>query len=106
MIVPTIDQGDVEPCHDNEEDKYVHKYKFVLGSNSVLTYSFVVTCTLCYAFLGPRGPLVLPPGGPVRTPALKILTPIYRHICLMSHESSGDSSNQPDGPMGSPKRLP
>ena len=48
--VPTIDQGDVEPCHDKEEDKYVHKYKFVLGSNSVLTYSFVATCTLYFAF--------------------------------------------------------
>ena len=46
--VPTIDQGDVEPCHDKEEDKYVHKYKLVLGSNSV--FSFVVTCTLYLTF--------------------------------------------------------
>ena len=54
-------------------------------------------------FLGPRGPLVLPSMGPVR-PALKIwITYIQAY---MPHESSGDSSNQPDGPMGSPRRLP
>ena len=35
-------------------------------------------------FLGPRGPLVLPlVNPPVRMPAMKILTPIYRHICLI-----------------------
>ena len=52
-------------------------------------------------FLGPRGPLVLPLS--VR-PALKIWTPCIQ--AYMPHESSGDSSNQPDGPMGSPRRLP
>ena len=35
VIVPKIGQGDVEPFHDKVEDKYVHKYKFVLGSNSL-----------------------------------------------------------------------
>ena len=27
-------------------------------------------------------------GEPVRTYALKILTPIYRHICLMNHQET------------------
>ena len=36
--------------------------------------------------------------------ALKIWTPCIQ--AYMPHESSGDSSNQPDGPMGSPRRLP
>ena len=40
-------------------------------------------------FLGPRGPLVLPlvdPPAPAR--AMKIWTPIYRHICLMNHQET------------------
>ena len=41
---------------------------------------------------------------PVRPSALKIwITYIQAY---MPYESSGDSSNQPDGPMGSPRRLP
>ena len=44
-------------------------------------------------FLGPRGPVPF-----VRPFALKIWT----HI----QESSKDSSNQPDGPIGPPRRLP
>ena len=40
----------------------------------------------------------------VSRPVLKIwITYIQAY---MPHESSGDSSNQPDGPMGSPRRLP
>ena len=41
---------------------------------------------------------------PVRPSALKIWTPCIQ--AYMPHESLGDSSNQPDGPMGSPRRLP
>ena len=42
-----------------------------------------------YAFLGPRGPLVLPlVNPPVGPAALKILTPIYRHICLINHQET------------------
>ena len=37
-------------------------------------------------------------------PAMKIWAPCIQ--AYMPHESSGDSSNQPDGPMGSPRRLP
>ena len=61
-------------------------------------------------FLGPRGPLVLPLVNP---PALKILTPIYRHICLMNHQETPqtnplaiwdplDVSLNPLGPPGTP----
>ena len=40
-------------------------------------------------FLGPRGPLVLPLVDPYVHPyALKILTPIYRHICHMNHQKT------------------
>ena len=35
-------------------------------------------------FLGPRGPLVLPSVGPVRTQE-KFGSLIYRHICLVNH---------------------
>ena len=67
-----------------------------------------------YPFLGPRGPLVLPLVDPyVRTYALKILTPIYRHICLMNHQETPqtnplaildplDVSLNPLGPPGPP----
>ena len=53
------------------------------------------------AFLGPRGPLVLPLIGPVpsRPSALKIwITYIQAY---MPYESCKDSSNQPYGPMAS-----
>ena len=61
---------------------------------------------LISTFLGPRGPLVLPLVNPyVHPTALKILTPIYIQA-YMPHESSGDSSNQPIGHIGSPRRLP
>ena len=50
-------------------------------------------------FLGPRGPLVLPLVDPrIRARAMKIWTPCIQ--AYMPHESSGDSSNQPDGHMG------
>ena len=53
-------------------------------------------------FLGPRGPLVLPLVDPyVRNENLDTYIQAY-----MPHESSGDSSNQPIGHMGSPRRLP
>ena len=67
-----------------------------------------------YAFLGPRGPLVLPlVNPPVGPAALKILTPIYRHICLMNHQETPqtnplairdplDVSLNPLGPPGPP----
>ena len=65
-------------------------------------------------FLGPRGPLVLPlvdPPAPAR--AMKIWTPIYRHICLMNHQETPqtnpmaqwdplDVSLNPLGPPGPP----
>ena len=53
-------------------------------------------------FLGPRGPLVLLLVNPY-TRATNLDTYIQAY---MSHESSGDSSNQPIGHMGSPRRLP
>ena len=59
----------------------------------------------CAFFLGPRRPLVLPlVDPPARTYAMKIWIQCIE--AYMPHESSGDSSNQPDGPMGSPRRLP
>ena len=57
-------------------------------------------------FLGPRGPLVLPLVDPaVRTPVRAKNLDTYIQA-YMPHESSGDSSNQPIGHMGSPRRLP
>ena len=53
-------------------------------------------------FLGPRGPHGIPLS--VSPSARKIwITYIQAY---MPHESSEDSSNQPDGPMGSPKCSP
>ena len=58
------------------------------------------------AFLGPRGPLVLPLVNPyTRTSARAKNLDTYIQA-YMPHESSGDSSNQPIGHMGSPRRLP
>ena len=54
-------------------------------------------------FLGPRGPLVLPLVNPYELRNENLDTYIQAY---MPHESSGDSSNQPDGPMGSPRCLP
>ena len=54
------------------------------------------------SFLGPRGPRGIP----------VFISPSARKIWItyiqayMPHESSEDSSNQPNGPMGSPRRLP
>ena len=56
-------------------------------------------------------------GGPVRTYALKILTPIYRHICLMNHQETPqtnpmaqwdplDVSLNPLGPPAPPPIAP
>ena len=56
-------------------------------------------------------------GGPVRTYALKILTPIYRHICLRNHQETPqtnpmaqwdplDVSLNPLGPPGPPPIAP
>ena len=61
---------------------------------------------LLQLFLGPRGPLVLPLVDPyTRTPVRA--KNLYTYIqAYMPHESSGDSSNQPIGHMGSPRRLP
>ena len=57
-------------------------------------------------FLGLRGPLVLPLVDPdIRLPVRAKNFDTYIQA-YMPHESSGDSSNQPDGPMGSPRRLP
>ena len=66
-------------------------------------------------FLGPRGPLVLPLVNPYG--AMKIWTPIYRHICLMNHQETPqtnpmaqwdplDVSLNPLGPPGPPHRPP
>ena len=41
-------------------------------------------------------------GEPVSLPARKKTGHLYTQV-YMPHESSGDSSNQPDGPMGSPR---
>ena len=65
----------------------------------------MIRCTLLANnhFLGPlKGPLVLPLVDPkTRGRALKIwITCLQAYI---PYESSEDSSNQPDGPMGSPK---
>ena len=58
------------------------------------------------SFLGPRGPLVLPlVNPPARTPVRAKNLDTYIQA-YMPHESSGDSSNQPIGHMGSPRRLP
>ena len=66
------------------------------------------------SFLGPRGPLVLPLVDPPAHPyAMKIWTPIYRHICLMNHQETPqtnplaiwdplDVSLNPLGPPGTP----
>ena len=57
-------------------------------------------------FLGPRGPLVLPlVNPPARPPVCAKNLDTYIQA-YMPHESSGDSSNQPIGHMGSPRRLP
>ena len=57
-------------------------------------------------FLGPRGPLVLPLVDPyTRTPVRAKNLDTYIQA-YMPHESSGDSSNEPIGHMGSPRRLP
>ena len=83
------------------QTKYLKLERHPWKTPFLLEMGWSLTYTGC--FLGPRGPLVLPPMGPVR-PALKIwITYIQAY---MPHESSGDSSNQPDGPMGSPRRLP
>ena len=67
-----------------------------------------------FSFLGPRGPLVLPLVDPrTRARAMKIWTPIYRHICLMNHQETPqtnplaiwdplDVSLNPLGPPGPP----
>ena len=77
-------------------------------------YHFCKSLCLETELLGPRGPLVLPLVDPyVRTYALKILTPIYRHICLMNHQETPqtnplaiwdplDVSFNPLGPPGPP----
>ena len=63
--------------------------------------SFDPQWTRC-VLLGPQGPLVLPlVNPPVRNENLDTYIQAY-----MPHESSGDSSNQPIGHMGSPRRLP
>ena len=68
-----------------------------------------------YAFLGPRGPLVLPlVNPPVGPAALKILTPIYRHICLINHQETPqtnlmaqwDPLDVPPNPLGPPAPPP
>ena len=60
----------------------------------------------CVVFLGPRGPHGIPLSvRPLVCPSARKKWITYIQAC-MPHESSEDSSNQPDGPMGSPKCSP
>ena len=64
--------------------------RYILTSNKAIVENY----------LGPRGPLVLPLKP---CPQWKYWSLVYRH---MPYESSEDSSNQPDGPLVSPRHPP
>ena len=68
--------------------------------------SIPLTKVFLILFLGPRGPLVLPLVDPYTRPPIRAKNLDTYIQANMPHESSGDSSNQPDGPMGSPRHPP